>query len=390
MVWVCRDLLSEDSIDWLLADATKVSLMQLLFGTSLNPRLVLISLVVSSAVVAGSPLGGGVAANGQQAQATDPAESAGMVQARDAYTAGRYQEAIELLEPLRASLTDSARLWEVHLYIGMSRLGLGNESGARSAFASAVRAEVNLIPNEDAYPAQAVDLYKDSRDDLVGAIKLDSQPSGARAFIAGRAVGTTPYEGPVLAGNVEIRLELEDFFNETRRGSVLAGRTAEFMIPLRLTPAAIQRLRNEQRDIRELTGEGSGKRSKYILIGAGAAAAVATIATVGKTDEEAGVQVDRVFTGTLNPFNQAGPFIANTRRSGTFSATATWDNPDAIIELEIRRVREFFETLVVTGPITPTSSAVSTPVEAEAIYHLIVRNLTPLTTQFTVNMDFPR
>ena len=316
--------------------------------------------------------------------------SPALAEGREAYAAGQYQEAIDLLEPLRSTVTEPALLWEVHLYIGMSRLALQDESGARSAFASAIRAEVNIVPNEDSYPREVVDVYSSVRSDIVGADKLDSQPSGARAFVGGRAVGTTPYEGPVLAGSIEIRLELDDFFTETRRGSVLAGRTAEFMIPLRLTPAAIQRLRNEQRDIREVTGEGGGKRSTYILIGAGAAAGVAAAATLGKSDEEEGVQVDRVFTGTLNPFNQAGPFIANTRRSGTFSATVNWDNPDAVIELEIRRVRAFFETLLVAPASSPTSATISSPVEADAIYHLIVRNLTPLSTQFTVNMDFPR
>lgn len=327
-----------------------------------------------------------IAGMAQETNQTEPPE---LAEARAAFDAGRHQNAIDLLEPLRIALTEPSQLWEVHWYIAMSRLALGSVEGARSAVASAIRAEVNIIPNEDSYPADAVDVYKEVRDDIVGAVKLGSQPSGARAFIGGRAVGTTPYEGPVLAGSVELRVELEDFFTETRRGSVLAGRTAEFLVPLRLTPAAIQRLRNEQRDIRELTGEG-GSKSKYLMIAAGAAAGIATVATLGKSDEEEGVQVDRVFTGTLNPFNQAGPFIANTRRSGTLTATVTWDNPDAVIELEIRRVREFFETLVIASPSTPTSASISSPVEGEAIYHLIVRNLTPLSTQFMVNMDFPR
>jgi hypothetical protein len=59
---------------------------------------------------------------------------------------------------------------------------------------------------------------------FVGAIYVDSRPRGARVFIDGKNVGTTPMRLPEIAiGSHVVRLELEDHRTWTSSTRVAAG-----------------------------------------------------------------------------------------------------------------------------------------------------------------------
>ena len=58
----------------------------------------------------------------------------------------------------------------------------------------------------------------------MGALVVDSRPSGARVFVDGKAAGTTPLEvGSVDAGSHALRLELDGYQRWTSAIRVVAG-----------------------------------------------------------------------------------------------------------------------------------------------------------------------
>jgi hypothetical protein len=63
---------------------------------------------------------------------------------------------------------------------------------------------------------------------FVGSLVIDSRPTGARIFVDGRAVGTTPLSVPdVQAGSHVVRLELEGHRPWTASVRVAAGQRVE-------------------------------------------------------------------------------------------------------------------------------------------------------------------
>ena len=80
----------------------------------------------------------------------------------------------------------------------------------------------------------------DPAAELPGAIYADSRPRGARVFVDGRLIGTTPLRLPdVVAGRHEVRLELEGYRTVTTPVAVSGGREARVAVTLtRRAPAA--------------------------------------------------------------------------------------------------------------------------------------------------------
>jgi hypothetical protein len=76
-------------------------------------------------------------------------------------------------------------------------------------------------------PAATRDVAPPSRtNSFTGAIYVDSRPQGARVFVDGKAVGTTPLTLPdVPIGSHVVRLELADHRPWTASRQVTSGRT---------------------------------------------------------------------------------------------------------------------------------------------------------------------
>lgn len=86
---------------------------------------------------------------------------------------------------------------DVQLYLGLCHISLGDSEAARVAFAEVVRMDPNRILDTFEYPPRIVDLFEEVRADILaleGASITVSSGSlaGARTFVDGRMVGTTP------------------------------------------------------------------------------------------------------------------------------------------------------------------------------------------------------
>ncbi len=95
---------------------------------------------------------------------------------------------------------------DVQLYLGLAHLSLGNEDDARLAFSEVVRMDPNRVLDTLEYPPKIVELFEQVRAEvlrLAGAkLSIDSGAhAGARVYVDGRLVGTTPTGvGPLPPG----------------------------------------------------------------------------------------------------------------------------------------------------------------------------------------------
>lgn len=93
--------------------------------------------------------------------------------------------------------------------------------------------------------AEAVDLMTDlgarmgRKVDLAARaafVVIRSQPPGARVFVGGQLVGTTPLELPLDPGIHQLHLERAGFIELSRRVEVVAGETSELDVALQRIP----------------------------------------------------------------------------------------------------------------------------------------------------------
>jgi hypothetical protein len=152
--------------------------------------------------------------------------------ARRAYWEGRFQQSIEQLEPLIDKLNDGEDLREAAFLLGLSYLALRDDESGRTYFAAAVRQDPSFVPSEDLYMRNIVRTYSDVRKGLVGRLVVTSEPVGARIFVSGRAIGTTPFEGAVVAGTRSVKAELEGYTGQARRVQIDAGRSTSIQFEL--------------------------------------------------------------------------------------------------------------------------------------------------------------
>jgi hypothetical protein len=138
--------------------------------------------VVSAVLVGiGSPLP-------THAQAGDPGMEKGIRQAQE----GDFQQAIVTLQGVlprllerKAPLHDIAR---VHVYLGVSHLGLKDPAAARASFLEAIRIDPTLILSSEEYPPRIVRAFEEAR--------LSAPPPAAAASAAEPAAPSTPPASP--------------------------------------------------------------------------------------------------------------------------------------------------------------------------------------------------
>jgi hypothetical protein len=102
------------------------------------------------------------------------------------------EEATKLLAQGLALSTDTRPLHEAYVYLGMTKLGLGDEPGARSAFLRAATLDPSRRLDALNFPPDTVDLYEAERAAVAGAVPATVQfavadvPEGTRAWLDGR------------------------------------------------------------------------------------------------------------------------------------------------------------------------------------------------------------
>jgi PKD repeat protein len=111
------------------------------------------------------------------------------------------------------------------------------------------------------------------------ALTVASNPIGAAVYVDGKAVGETPVQLKVAAGDHRVKVVKDGYLDNSRVVSVVAGRPSRLSV--NLTPDAGQaRVRVEPR--RGSSGEGaggSGKKIALIAVGVAAVSAGAYLAT---------------------------------------------------------------------------------------------------------------
>lgn len=142
--------------------------------------------------------------------------------ARRAYWEGRFEAAIEGLEPLLEKLEDPKLLRDAAFLLGLNYLALGEPSKGKDYFTEAVAFDPDFTPAEDLYSPDIINTYRTVRARAIGKITVQSVPSGATVHIGGRAVGKTPYRGTTTAGEHTIKVELQGYSGQARKVQVLS------------------------------------------------------------------------------------------------------------------------------------------------------------------------
>lgn len=86
---------------------------------------------------------------------------------------------------------------DVQLYLGLAHLSLGKEDDARQAFSEVVRMDPNRVLDTLEYPPKIVELFESVRAEVLrlagGTLEIHTgHATGARVYLDGRLVGTTP------------------------------------------------------------------------------------------------------------------------------------------------------------------------------------------------------
>jgi hypothetical protein len=169
-------------------------------------------------------------------------------------------------------------------------MALGRAEEANIHFGSAVKQDPDFVPPASLYSPDIVAGYEDVRGELVGRIRVVSEPAGAQVSLAGKPFGRTPLEIAVMAGEYMIGAELSGHAPVERAVQVRAGEDTEVALSLRRlaapepdeTPEAPE---EEETPAQASTGGGgmSGK-TIGIIAGVGGGAAVAALAAGGGGD----------------------------------------------------------------------------------------------------------
>jgi hypothetical protein len=221
------------------------------------------------------------------AQDTDSLEAA-----KRAYLEGRFEDSVRDLQPLLETLTESTDLRDAHFFLGLNYMALGREEEAKSQFGAAVKQDPDFVPPASLYSPDIVAAYEEVRRDLVGRIRVVSEPAGAQVSLAGRPLGRTPLESAVPAGEYMIGAKLEGHAPVERVVQVRAGEETEITLSLRGVAEPEPDETPEEPEPEEAPtqvstgGGGMSGKTIGILAGVGGGAAVAALAAGGGGDSE--------------------------------------------------------------------------------------------------------
>lgn len=216
--------------------------------------------------------------------------------AKRAYLEGRFEDSIEVLKPLLGALTDESALREANFFLGLNYMALRHEADATSHFESAVRHDPGFLPSESIHSPEVVELYRSVRDRLVGRLRVESRPPGARVTVAGRDLGKAPVHQDVVAGEQVVRVELEGYEPQEQVVDVRPAEQANVSLVLSPIEApapsaateATKEASAEPPSTSRQGGGGSGKTIGLIAGAGGGAAVLAAVAGGGGSDTTSG------------------------------------------------------------------------------------------------------
>lgn len=117
-------------------------------------------------------------------------------QAREAYWEGRFEESIELLEPLRRTVDDPRSRGQVDFVLGLDYLALNDLDRGRTHFESAAGHDPAFRPDPLLYSPDVVEAYESARHRIVGSTPVEEE---APRLVEGKGEQDrppAPAEGP--------------------------------------------------------------------------------------------------------------------------------------------------------------------------------------------------
>jgi hypothetical protein len=257
-------------------------------------------------------------------QDTDSLEAA-----KRAYLEGRFEDSVRDLQPLLETLTEATDLRDAHFFLGLNYMALGREDEARSQFGSAVKQDPDFVPPASLYSPDIVTAYEEVRRELVGRIRVVSEPAGAQVSLAGKPLGRAPIESAVPAGEYMIGAELEGHAPVQRPVQVRAGEETEITLSLPSVAEPEPDETPEEPEVEETPAQvssgGGGMSGKTIgiIAGVGGGAAVAALAAGGGGDS--GTSPTSPTTPTPTPPTASRANISASIAPNPMSAQASGD-----------------------------------------------------------------
>ncbi len=202
---------------------------------------------------------------GQQSERPEQSAFSEIEAAQLAYMEGRFEDAINALEPLLPTLVDDKALRDAYFFLGLNYLALRNDMEASNHFRSAVHQDPTFVPSREWYSPDVVSAYEGIRADLVGELIVESVPQGATVLVGGRTAGLSPYRGVVLAGEHLVKVEMEGYVGQERRVTVLADDETSVSVTMRSIIASVSDEVEEQRVVGAALPTGKKKSIKPSL-----------------------------------------------------------------------------------------------------------------------------
>ncbi len=152
----------------------------------------------------------------------------------------RFDESVEHLGRARAATKDAALLGRIHLYLGINHSILGHPAKSDEAFRTALRHNPDLKLDPKRIKASIVKRFNTIRASR-GELKVDADVQGAKVFLDGKEVGTTPYQVKLPAGQVQVRIhDPEGGQSHEQQVTLASGDAAQ--VTARLAPDAPPRV----------------------------------------------------------------------------------------------------------------------------------------------------
>ena len=153
------------------------------------------------------------------------------------YEKGDFRQAIKELKSVVRQLQDRPKdqlrnqgLFKANLYLGLSHLGMGNESSAREVFKDAVLVDPRKELDSDLFSPKVISLYNEVAEKTLSDLTIESNVVGAEVFLNNNREGVTPahilrllpgaYAVRVVAGNQEA---VKDVVLEAGKGATLVA-----------------------------------------------------------------------------------------------------------------------------------------------------------------------
>ncbi len=136
------------------------------------------------------------------------------------YQQAQPEDAQFVLEGATRTLADGVlrarstrELWDAWMLLGTARAGLGDETGARDALATAVALNPDRRPDPAAYPPDVVRLWQSEREVLDGeavTLEVSAGEVTGRLWLDGREVGALPGAISALPGQHHLHARTDD------------------------------------------------------------------------------------------------------------------------------------------------------------------------------------